>query len=98
MAKNIHIRDNVAVKCNIVDENFWILLCDKMLHMVQEDFTNGPSQKWHPREWVLQGFWYEKLRPNNRLYILCDDFAHAFVFSHLVVSSKFSMPPIAHNV
>jgi hypothetical protein len=87
MAEDVHIGDNVAVRCNTVDENFWILLCDKMLHMVKKAFTNEWGQKWHLGEWVLRGFWYEKLRPNSRSYILCDDSPHAFVFSHLVISS-----------
>ncbi len=47
MAEDVHIGDNVAVRCNIVDEDFWILLCDKMLHMVKEAFTNVWGQKWH---------------------------------------------------
>jgi hypothetical protein len=56
MAKDVHIGDNVAVRCNTVDEDFWILLCDKMLHMVKEAFTNVWGQKWHLGEWVLRGF------------------------------------------
>jgi hypothetical protein len=35
MAKDIHVGDNVAVKCQTsTDEEYWILLCDKALHMV----------------------------------------------------------------
>jgi hypothetical protein len=29
MAKDVHIRDNVAIKCqSSIDEEYWILLCD----------------------------------------------------------------------
>jgi hypothetical protein len=29
---------------------------------------------------------------------MCEDFPPTFVFSHLIIASKFNVPPIAHNV
>jgi hypothetical protein len=35
MAKDIHAGDNVAIKCQTsTNEEYWILICDKGLHMV----------------------------------------------------------------
>jgi hypothetical protein len=37
MAKDVHVGNNVAVKCEFSsDEDFRILLCDKGLHMIQQ--------------------------------------------------------------
>jgi hypothetical protein len=36
MAKHVQVGDNVAVKCQIsTDKDYWILLCDKELHMIE---------------------------------------------------------------
>jgi hypothetical protein len=37
-----------------------------------------------------------KIGCRNRSYTLHDDKPHAFVFSHLILASKFSMPPTCH--
>jgi hypothetical protein len=43
-------------------------------------------------------FWYKQLSAKSRSYTICDDQPIAFVFSHLILASKFSMPPITHVV
>jgi hypothetical protein len=49
MAKDVHVGDNVVVKCNVAtNENYWILLCDKGLHMIQHGFKDGWGQDWLP--------------------------------------------------
>jgi hypothetical protein len=41
MANDVHIRDNVAVKYqSSTYEEYWILLCDKGLHMVGQAFKD----------------------------------------------------------
>jgi hypothetical protein len=99
MAKDVNIGDNVAIKCQTnTNEDYWILLCDKGLHMVEECFTDRWGQEWFPGDWVIQGVWYERLRLGNMSYILCEDSPPAFVFSHLIIAFKFNMPPITYNV
>jgi hypothetical protein len=92
MAEDVHVGDNVAVKCDVaINEDYWILLCDKGLHMIQHGFKDGWGQDWLPLDWVIRGVWYERLRLGSRLYILLKDSTLAFVFSHLIVASKFKM-------
>jgi hypothetical protein len=38
------------------------------------------------------------LQPGSRSYTLCDDKLATFVFSHLILASKFFMPPTLHVV
>jgi hypothetical protein len=47
---------------------------------------------------VLHGIWYIKLSPNSCSYLLRDDKSLAYVFSHLILASKFPMPPTSHIV
>ncbi len=39
-----------------------------------------------------------KLKPDSRSYILLEDSLLAFVYSHLIVVSKFKITPTAHSV
>jgi hypothetical protein len=43
MEKDVHIGDNVKCKTN-TNEDYWILLCEKGLHMVKECFTDEWGQ------------------------------------------------------
>jgi len=55
MAKDVHMGDNVAVKCQFsTNEEYWILLCDKGLHMVRHAFKDDWGQEWVPRDWVIR--------------------------------------------
>jgi hypothetical protein len=73
MAKNFHIGDNVAVKYqSSIDEDYWILFCDKSLHMVGQAFKNDWGQECVPRDWVIFGIWYGRLRPGSMSYILLE--------------------------
>ncbi len=45
---------------------------------------------------VLKGYWYERLHAGS--YILQDDKPLAYIFSHLIITSKFTMPPNTHFV
>jgi hypothetical protein len=51
MVQDVHIRDNVVVRCQTsTDEDYYILLCDKGLHMIQEGFTIGWGQECFPSD------------------------------------------------
>jgi hypothetical protein len=43
MAKDVLLSDNIVVLCQSsrTDENFWIMLVDKPLHMVTQHFTDA---------------------------------------------------------
>jgi hypothetical protein len=63
----------------------------------KQGFQNGWGQDWLPWNWVIQSVWYERLRlGNSRSYILLEDSALAFVFSHLIIASKFRMGRLLH--
>jgi hypothetical protein len=99
MAKDVHVGNNVVMKCDDdIDEDYWILLCDKGLYMIQQGLKDGWGQDWFRGNWVIQCVWYERLQPSSRLYILLKDSTPTFVFSHLIVASKFKMPPTTHSV
>ncbi len=45
MAKDVHVGDNVVVKCDVAtNKDYQILLCDKGLHMIQHGFKDGWGQ------------------------------------------------------
>jgi hypothetical protein len=66
MAKDVHVGNDVAVRCESSnDEDFQILLCDKGLHMIQQGYKDGWGQDWLHGYQVNQEIWYETLRPIN---------------------------------
>jgi len=58
MVEDVHVGDNVVVKCDVAtNEDYQILLCDKGLHMIQHGFKDvgakiGPMRLGHPRRVV----------------------------------------------
>jgi hypothetical protein len=65
---------------------------------VVTSFKNVDSEKWTKGDIVVRGFWYWQLQPRSHSYTPCDDKVVAFVFFHLILASKFSMPPTLHVV
>jgi hypothetical protein len=59
---------------------------------------DGVGNEWMEGNVVVCEFWYEHLNARSHFYTLCDDKLVAFVFSHLILASKISMPPITHVV
>lgn len=97
IAEAVSIGNNVAVRAHSVDdESFWIMLVDKGVHEVENSFTDPSGSEYVPGDQVIRGFWYERLRSGSRTYWLRADRPPSCVFSHLVIASKFSMPPTAH--
>jgi len=97
IAEDVSIGNNIVVKTNSVDdETFWIMLVDKGIHEVDCEFTDPSDSSYVLGDQVLRGYWYKRLKPGSRTYWLRDDKPESFVFSHLVIASKFSMPPTAH--
>ena len=44
----------------------------------------------------MRGNYYERVREDSRSYYLLDDAPVVYQYSHLVVASKFSIPPTTH--
>ncbi len=54
MVENVQLGDNVAIRCQTSTyEEYWILLYDKGLHMIQYHFIDGWGQEWLPSDWVI---------------------------------------------
>jgi len=71
---------------------------DKGLHVVQNLFTGASGSTFVLADHMIRGYWYERLKPGSRTYWLRDDRPQSFVFLHIIVASKFFMPPITHVV
>jgi hypothetical protein len=89
--------DNVAIPSDTADP-FWHLLVDKGPHFVESDFKDGWGNRWQQGDHVIWGYWYDVLQSGSRTYLLRDDKPLAYVFSHLVLTSKFSLPPTTDTV
>lgn len=66
--------------------------------MIEHAYADSWGQDWVLGDWVIRGVWYERLWPGSRSYILLKDSPLAFVYSHLIIASKFKMPPTTHSV
>lgn len=99
IADAIKVGENVAVRVDPTsDESFWLMLIDKGVHVVDVAFTDDAGQEYLPGEMVMRGYWYEQSCPGSRTYHLRDDRPVAWVYSHLLLTGKFSMPPTLHSV
>jgi hypothetical protein len=47
---------------------------------------------------VLRGFWYDRLQAGSHTYALRDDKPPTYIYSQLIMASKFEMPPTEHSV
>jgi hypothetical protein len=74
------------------------MLVDEGVHMVQTSFINGWSNEYVEGDVVLRGFWYDKLFVSSQTYLLRDEKHVAYVFSHLILASKFSIPLTCHKI
>lgn len=61
------------------------------MHIVQESFKDDGNNEYVEGDVVLRGIWYDKLSPNSHSYLLRNDKSLAYVFSHLILASKFPM-------
>ena len=86
----------MAVRAPLEEEPFWLMIVAKATHTVEDAFTDMDGNGYVPRDVVFSGFWYERLREGSRTYLLRSDREPSTVYSHLVLTSKFSLLPIAH--
>jgi hypothetical protein len=98
IADALSVGDNVAVRAPLEDEPYWLMLVVKPAHIVQEPFIDPEGNSYGPGDVVFGGFWYEWLREGSRTYLLRNDKEPSFVYSHVVLTAKFSLPPIMHGI
>ena len=98
IADALSVGDNVAVQAPLEDEPYWLMLVVKPAHIVQEAFSDPEGNSYGPGDVVFGGSWYERLRLGSRTYLLRNDKEPCFVYSHLVLTAKFSLPPITHEI
>lgn len=97
--EEFEIGDNVVVITNNkTNEQFWLLLVYKIAHVVHESFEDEWGNSYVKGGVVLRGYWYERLQASSRFYTLRDDKPLAYIFSHLIITSKFAMPPTIQSV
>jgi hypothetical protein len=92
------IGDNVAVRTPSEEEPFWIMLVVKATYIIAEAFCDPDGNAYLPRDVVFNGMWYEQLREGSLTYLLKNDRDPSTIYSHLILSSKFSMSPIVHPI
>jgi hypothetical protein len=80
--------DNIAVNVNkSSNENFWFMLVDKQVHIVEESFIDACDNTYLKGKMILRGYWYDILRLGSHTYVLRNDKPLAHVYSHLVSAS-----------
>jgi hypothetical protein len=98
MTDGLGVGDNVAVWASLEEEPFWLMLVVKDVHVVEEAFIDPDGNNYVPSDVVFSGLWYERLKEGNCTYLLRNDREPSIVYSHLVLTSKFSLPPIMHSI
>ena len=92
------IGDNVAVRSPLQEEPYWLMLVHTATRTLQDSFTDPEGNGYGPRDVIFLGFWYERLKEGSRTYLLRNNKELSSVYSHLLLTSKFSLPPISHPV
>ncbi len=81
-----------------MDEWFWLLLMDKTVHIMQESFEDEWGNSCIEGDVVLRRYWFEKHQVGSHTYVFRNEKPLAYIFSHLIIASKFIMPPIIHFI
>ena len=98
IADGLCVGDNVAVRAPAEQEPWWLMIVVKATYIVEEAFTDPDENTYVPGDVVFDGIWYERLKEGSRTYLLRNDREPSTVYSHVVLTSKFSLPPIAHPI
>ena len=81
-----------------LDNPFKLILVNKPCTAVVEIFRDGWRNSFYAGDVVIRSFWNERLKPRSRSYYLRTNKSNAYILLHLVLPSKFSMPPTVHFV
>ncbi len=74
------------------------MLCDKPKHVVIETFIDAYKNTYYEGDELIQGRYYDLLRLGSMTYYFNDDVPLAYIYSHLVYASNFTMPLTSHNI
>jgi hypothetical protein len=101
LAATLEVGDHFAVVAeegNSEGVDFYILLCQKFLYEVQEASSEDSwGQKVYHGEHIVVGTYYQRRGSSNNSYVLCGTNRPAFIYSHLVITTKFNMEVTAHR-
>ena len=98
IADGLCIGDNIAVRSPLQEEPYWLILVHTATRTLQESFTDPERNGYGPGDVIFSRFWYKHLKEGIRTYLLRNDKEPSSVYSHLLLTSKFSLPPISHPV
>jgi hypothetical protein len=98
MTDGLGVGDNVVVRALLEEEPFWLMLVVKGVYVVEEAFTDPDGNNYVPGDVVFFGLWYERLKEGSRTYLLRNDRESSTVYSHFVLTSKFSLLPIVRSI
>jgi hypothetical protein len=98
IADALCVGDNVAVRAPDGGEPYWLMMVVLPTHTVLDTFTDPDGNTYLPGDVIFSGYWYERLKEGSRTYLLRNDKQPTSVYSHVVLTSKFSLPPIAHAI
>jgi hypothetical protein len=97
-ATKVESGDNFVVILDELENGdlFYVIFCNKPLHMCEETFADEWGNIWYEGEMMFKRVWYYRVvgqQGENFSYRLLVDAALSFVYSHHVVASKFLMFP-----
>jgi hypothetical protein len=99
MVEDVCVGDNTVVMCHSsLNESVWVMLIDKPLTMVKEHLIDAWGQEWFQGNYIICGLWYKRLHLGNKSYYLLEDSPPTWVYSHLIMASKFPMSPTMHVI
>ena len=90
------IGDNVAVHSRLQEQPYWLMLVHTATRTLQDSFTDPEGNGYGPGDVIFSGFWYKRLKEGSRTYLLRNDKEPSLIYSHLLLTSKFNLPPISH--
>lgn len=72
------------------------MIVHKGVHTVFTPFKDAWNNEYVTNDIVFCGFSYDRLSISRCTYLLRGDKPPTYIFSHLILASKFSMPPTSH--
>jgi len=66
--------------------------------MVTKTFIDAYRHTYYEGDSVIQGRYYELIQPRSKTYYFNDSGQPSYVYSHIVCTSNFAMPPTSHTV
>ncbi len=101
LASGLAVGDNFAVRAKAKNEkgaDFYILKCWKTLHVVEVDVRlDDWQQSAEIGDEIVSGQYYKQQGWAQTSFVLIRDQGPTFIYSHLVITSKFPMMQKSHR-